>query len=322
MHYQAYLRKSRLGTVFAAALALTGCDRANEAFEQAVGPPPDEQPISLYRYTREFVFLAPSSSGPLVIPFDFNAREQGDEIERGVRAWLARGSVWDRFLDETTETTVAGGVWRVVPIADLRLNVGGPAQIEAFDFQRGERQLRLELDSPLSDWQQGDETRFRLLRGRAIVGTEVVSGPVLELLRHDRILEDGWAPGQDFDAVFLSTGDSIQLVLAETLSGDGEGEGYAWIRTPSAERTWEDGELRWLEVRAYQDARRDIPIRWSFRVPGADVTGELESEGFDAILGPERGGRRAVEIRYTVSGWVELGGVRRDVVGTIRHTQQ
>ena len=44
--------------------------------------------------------------------------------------------------------------------------------------------------------------------------------------------------------------------------------------------------------------------------------------GFDVVLGPERGGRRAVEIRYSVTGWVDLQGERRDVMGTIRHTQQ
>jgi hypothetical protein len=324
MRYHAFSRTTPFPVTFALALALalTGCDRANEAFEQAIGAGADDQPGSLFRYNREYVFLAPSNDGPLVVPFDFSARERGDQIERGARAWLARGTVWDRFLDESSTTTAAGGVWRVVPISEIRLNVGGAAQIETIHFERGERQLRLELDSPLSDWQQGDETRFRLLRGRVIIGTEVVTGPVLELLRYERTLADGWPPGQDFDAVFLSTGDTIQMLIAETLSGDGEGDGYAWIRTPASERTWEDGELRWLDVRAFQDARRDIPVRWSFRVPGANVTGELEADGFDAILGPERGGRRAIEIRYTVSGTIEIGGERREVVGAIRHTQQ
>lgn len=308
--------------ITALAISLSACGGGSDGSEESVSTGDSDQPVPLFRYSRDFVFVAPSNDGPLVVPFEFSARERGDEIERGTRAWLARGSVWDRFLDDTMETTAAGGVWRPVPTTDLRLTVGGAAQIESFNFQRGDRQLRLELDSPLSDWQQGDETRFRLLRGRVIIGTEVVSGPVLELLRSESILEDGWAPGQDFDAVFLSTGDTIQLVIVETLSGDGEGDGYAWIRTPSGERTWDDGELRWLEIRAYDEARRDIPIRWTFRVPGADVTGELTAQGYDAILGPERGGRRAIELRYSVSGSIEVGGVRRNVVGAIRHTQQ
>lgn len=323
MRYSSSVRSIPFRALLAAlAIFLGACGGAGDGSDAAVSSNDPEQEVPLYRYSRDFVFVAPSNDGPLVVPFEFSARNRGDMLERGVRAWLARGSVWDRFLDDNMTTTSAGGVWRPIPTTDLRLTVGGPATIESLHFQRGDRQLRLELDSPLSEWQQRDETRFRLLRGRVIIGTEVASGPVLELLRSENILEDGWAPGQDFDAVFLSTGDTIQMVIVETLSGDGEGDGYAWIRTPSGERTWDDGELRWLEIRAYDEARRDIPIRWTFRVPGADVTGELTAQGYDAILGPERGGRRAIEIRYSVSGSIEVGGVRRNVVGAIRHTQQ
>ncbi len=305
-----------------ALLGLGGCDRANEALEVAVRGADEAVQDSPFSYSREYIFLTPTRDGPLAIPFDFRARARADRIERSTRAWLARGQVWDRFFDQTVETPASGGVWRVVPVADLRVNVGGPAGLEAFHFERGDRHLRLEMDTPLTEWQQGSESRFRLLRARAIIGTEVHTGPVLELLRFEETLADGWPPGQDFDALYLSTGDSIQMVLAETLSGDNKDEGYAWLRTPSAERTWDDGELRWLEVRAYQDARRDIPVRWSYQIPGADVSGELDAAGFDVILGPERGGRRAVEIRYTVSGWMEIGEQRREVVGVIRHTQQ
>lgn len=306
----------------AAIVGLGGCDRANEALEVAVRGADETASISPFNYTREYLFLAPTQDGPIAIPFDFQARERGEKIERTTRAWLARGPVWARFLDQTVETSASGGVWRVVPAGDLRLNVGGAAGLEAIHFERAERQLRLEFDSPLTEWHQGSESRFRLLRGRAIIGTEVLTGPVLELLRYEETLADGWPPGQDYDALFLSTGDSIQMVLAETLSVDQTDKGFAWLRTPSGERSWDDGELRWLDMRVYEEARRDIPTRWSYQIPGADVTGELEAVGFDAVLGPERGGRRAVEIRYTVTGWMEIEGQRRDVVGAIRHTQQ
>ena len=77
-----------------------------------------------------------------------------------------------------------------------------------------------------------------------------------------------------------------------------------------------------MEVRPYQEARRDIPRRWTFRIPGAAVMGEVSAVGFDVEMGPERGARRALEVRYTVEGWVEIGGERSDVTGMIRHTQQ
>src|SRR5215207_8926354 len=102
---------SHVLAVMAAAL-LGACDRANNALEQAVGTDSRDE-SSLFSYNREYVFVAPSSDGPLVVPFNFSASERGDEIERGVRGWLARGSNWDRFVDETENTSAAGGVWRI-----------------------------------------------------------------------------------------------------------------------------------------------------------------------------------------------------------------
>ncbi|MEX2569822.1 MAG: hypothetical protein WD737_00855 [Gemmatimonadota bacterium] len=277
---------------------------------------------ALYRYNREYVFVSPRGDEPLVVPFTFRSNELGSELERGVRGWLARGATWDRFLDETGRTSQAGGVWRVVPLGDLRITAGGAAELESLRFERAERRLRLELDAPLTSWSQGGDTRFRLLSGTLAVGSETLSGPVLEMLRVERTLEDGWPPGEDFDALFLTSGDSVQVVLAETINGDGAAPEYAWVRTPGGERSWQEAEIRWLEMRPYQDARRDIPLGWSFRVPGAAVDGELVAAGFDVVLGPERAGRRAVEIHYTVEGWVDLGSDRHEVTGMIRHTQQ
>lgn len=302
-------------------LLFAACGGASDALDEA-NRANSSADNAHFRYYREYVFIAPSGEEPLVVPFNFSSTEIGEEIQRGVRGWLARGPAWDRFLDETERASSAGGVWRVVPQADLRITAGGSTQLETLHFQQNERQLRLEFEEPLTEWQQGGETRFRLLRGRLSIGAEMISGPILELLRVERTLEDGWPPGQDFDSLFLTSGDSIQLLLAETLSGDRQGEGHAWIRTRGSERVWNDGELRWLSVQPYENARRDIPTGWSFRVPGAAVIGEVEAVGFDTLLGPERGGRRAVEIRYSVRGWMEIQGMRREVFGTIRHTQQ
>jgi hypothetical protein len=275
---------------------------------------------TLIRYNRDYVFVSPRGETPLVVPFTFRAVDQGSQLERWSRGWLARGGTWDRFLDESGVTSRAGGVWRVVPQGDLRITAGGPAELEALRFTRGERRLRLELDAPLGEWHQGGDTRFRLLSGRLALGAETISGPVLEILRVERSLDDGWPATQEFDKLFLTSGDSIQLLVAEGLTED-QTSAYAWTRMAGTERTWSAAEVRWLEMRPYQDARRELPRRWGFGIPAAGIQGEVEAAGFDALLGPERGGRRAVEARFTVEGWIEVYGERFPVVGMVRHTQ-
>src|SRR5690606_34225011 len=106
----------------------------------------------LFHYHREYVFLAPSPEGAVVVPFDFQAAQSGGEIEREVRAWLARGEVWDRFLEESTLITGAAGVWRVVPQGDLRIRVRDPGEVETLRYDSGDRQLRVDLHAPLTQW--------------------------------------------------------------------------------------------------------------------------------------------------------------------------
>lgn len=321
------IRSALSGPGLFLAAALAGCGVGEESTAESAGASPLATAAS-FRYNREYIFIAPRADPLLVVPFTFRSRDDGTQLQRGVRGWVGRGATWERFLDDSWETSQAGGVWRVVPQGDLRIDAGGLAEVETLRFQRGERRLRLDLQAPLTGWNQGGDTRFRLISGRLSIGSENLVGPIIEVLRVEQTLEDGWPPGQDFDAIFLTSGDSIQLVLAERIGGDAVAAasagqpGYAWTRRSSSERTWDGAEIRWGDMRPYQEARRDVPRAWYFQIPGAGIYGEVEAEGFDAVLGPERAGRRAVEIRFGVTGWVELQGERREVVGMVRHTQQ
>src|SRR5690606_13629288 len=107
------------------------------------------------------------------------------------------------------------------------------------------------------------------------------------------------------------------------VDGTAESESsFAWLRTPVVQQGWNSAEIQWLEMRPLQEARRDVPRIWSFRLDAPELVGEVEAIGSDALLGPERAGRRAVEIRFSVAGWLEIDGERWPVMGMIRHAQQ
>ncbi len=302
-------------------LLLIGCGGSPEPPED---PPDGDAPAApSYTYFREYLFVATSGEGALVAPFSFYTREEpGEGFLRGARGWLARGETWDRFIDQNRSMSSAGGVWRVVPIGDLRLAAGGPTELEALRFEQGERRLRLDLHAPGSGWNQGGQSRFRLVEGALSVGLEEMDGTILEVLRVERTLPDGWPPGEDYDAIFLASGDSLHLYTARARSEAGAGDAFTWLRMGGREQGWSSADIRWTEMRPYEEARRDIPRSWSLRVAPGELSGEVTAVGFDAVLGPERAGRRAVEIRYTVEGIVEVQGVTYPVRGMIRHTQQ
>ncbi len=303
------------------ALLISGCGGSPDSPEALPNGDPPAAPS--YTYFREYLFVGTSGEGILVAPFSFYTRERPEEgFLRGARGWLARGETWDRFIDESRSMSSAGGVWRVVPIGDLRLAAGGPIELEALRFEQAERRLRLDLQAPTSGWNQGGQSRFRLVDGALSVGLEELDGTILEVLRVERTLPDEWPPGEDYDAIFLASGDSLQLYTARARGEAGAGDAFAWLRVNGREQGWNSAEIRWGEMRPYEEARRDIPRSWSLRVAPGELSGEVTAVGFDALLGPERAGRRAVEIRYTVEGVVEVQGATYPVHGMIRHTQQ
>jgi len=275
---------------------------------------------AMVRYQREYVFLGVRGESPLVAPLVFRSVLRGDSIERFAHAGLAHGPTWDPYLDLSWSSHRSSGVWRVLPHGDLRVAVGGPAEVEGFWFHQGDRNLRLELTRPVSGWNQGNTARFRLVSGRLRLGPESTPGVVLESLQ---ILRPGQAR-RDSDWLFLTSGDTLRMVLAESQprTAGAQARGFAWAWLPGGERAWERAEVRWLEVRSYDDARRDIPLQWSFRAPEGGLQGEVSAMGMDPRVGPERPGRRAVEVRYTVEGWVEIDGRRSAVLGTVRHVQE
>jgi hypothetical protein len=273
-------------------------------------------------YVREYVFLGSRQGEPLVVPFAFRAVNADEDVERAARAWLAHGARWEEFLDERWRGSATAGVWRVVPHGELKVAARGASELDALWFESDDRSLRLQIGAPISGWTQGENARFRVQQGRLSLGEEVVTGAVLQLLEVDRG-GAGRSGAEPVDWIFLSGGDSLRLVLARLgAARDRFGTSFAWTGRADAERSWETAEIDPLEVRPLPVARRDIPLRWRFRVPGAGVHGEVRALGYDPVLGPEREGRRAVDVRYTVDGWVEVDGRRSRVQGTVRHSQR
>lgn len=314
-------RRSRAVPVLLALVAACGTDVVPEPPPRAAAPP--DTAAAPTRYVREFVFVGERDGVPLAVPLLFSATQRGTHLARGARGWLAHGTEWEEFLDETWTTPAATGGWRVLPHGDLRVLAGGPVEIEALVYRRGERSLRLMPGTPVSSWALHDQARYRLLLGELELGGRVLPGAVLETQRLQRATAaDGEETGP-LDWVFLTDGAEVHLLLAEALGGPAaSARTYAWGVLPDGEHTWDQAEIRWLEVRAVEAARRDVPVRWSFRVPNAQIDGELVSLGAHLELGAERAGRRALVMRHTVEGWLALDEEQRRVYGVIWHFQE
>ncbi|CAN5737163.1 hypothetical protein BH23GEM7_BH23GEM7_26420 [soil metagenome] len=312
--------RARLRAVLAACLLLAGCDRGAAPVPSNAPAQAGELAEAAPRYLRELIFVGVLADTPVVVPFSFSGTAEDGEIMRSARAWLAHGTTWESFLDASWPSPAVGSVWQILPHPELRVIAGGTTEIEALAFRRGERALRLHLGAPISEWNPGEELRYRAMDGRLDLRGTTVRGTVFELQRIERPATQS-ARGDD-DWLFLTDGGSLRLLLAEATGGEAaREETFAWTYLPDGEAAWDGVEIRWLEMLPFAPARRDIPIRWRYRLPGPGIEGEVWSLGYDAQVGEERAGRRAVEVRYTVEGWVSVEGERRRVLGMIRHLQ-
>jgi hypothetical protein len=285
---------------------------------------PDTAAVAGPLYWREFAFAGERDGTPLVVPLVFSASEAGERIRRRARAWLAHGAEWDPFLDEAWNGPAAAGVWKVEPAGALRVIGGGMAnEIEALVFRQGERSLRLYPDVLRATFTPRPELQYRLYDGRLTLGGRTLEGPVLEAYRVQTVASDEDFGEGALDWLWITDGSSVHLLLAETLAASGDpAKTFGWMVVPEAERVYERAEIRWTEMRPVEQARRDAPIAWSFRIPGAAVEGEVFSLGSIQHLGPDRPGRRALVMRHVVEGWVGIGEERHRIFGLLRHHQE
>lgn len=306
----------RLPCLFAVLLlASCGVDDPPAAPETASVPAAEG-----HRYSREILFVGRRQDEPLVTTIVSRVTDLPSRRVRELRGWLAHEQEWERFLDDRWRARRLGSPWTLVPHGQLRLAATPGAEIENVWFREGSRSLRLEVGGGVAAWNRGSHTRVRLFSGTLAVGAERTRGVVAELLRLDDSDSDG-RPMPDLTHLLLASGDSVHLVAA--VGGDlrKTGPSLAWWRGAEEVREWQRVELTGLANRPLAEARREIPYRWRLSVPDGGIIGEIEARGLAAEIGEERGGLRAVEVRYTVVGWVEREGRRMEVVGVLKLTR-
>jgi len=268
-------------------------------------PEPEEPAVEVAespRYAREFAFVGQREGESISLLFSFAASTEQGATHRRSRGWVGHGAGWEQFLDAEATTEDGGAVWRIVPTQELRVMVGGPAEIEALAFRRPDRALRLEVDGVRSGWTTFRHSRFRMLDGRLRLGPGWVDGVVLEV---QRFLPRP-AEGEEASWVLLSDGGETQMVVAEMRAGDGPPERLAWTLFGDEERTWEGFALRARDTFAFDEARRDIPGGWEIVIPEARIRATAGTDALDPVAGEERRGRRAVDARYVLSGQAEM----------------
>lgn len=304
-------------------VAVGGCGEgpANEPTE-ASSPPATvaATPADTGRvYERTVAFLGTGTDSVFGVPWLLSVQTGGETVRRSGKGWFLRGDVWDPFYDDSWETPPMRAPWRPLPHGPLRMVVGEGDALEQLSFVDGGRRLDLALDASLAEWTGRRGETFRFLDAGLVLAERRIPGVALDLNRTHAPIE-----GPSGDWVMLVSGDSLHAVLHTPL--------HDTMLEPAAWRGWVHLDFRdlplasltasWTESRAFDRARRDVPVGWTIRSADGTVSADLEARSSTLTAGEGDGPLLPVEGWFEVTGTFDVDGSTYPVQGLLRHTQR
>jgi hypothetical protein len=129
--------------------------------------------------------------------------------------------------------------------------------------------------------------------------------------------------GTGGDWMVLTSGDSLQAVIHAPLRGaqDRPGGWGGWIHSGAGDVPLGSITVGWSTVRAFEPARRDVPVGWTLDSGDGTVEGRLEARSYHLVAGEDTGPLLPVDGFFDVEGTLLFEGAEYAVRGLLRHTQ-
>lgn len=310
--------RASLGAGLAALVWGCGAETVPESSPGAPPPqtaaPAADAPSRVFE--RHIVFLGEDVDSTLVVPWMFSNEDRGAAVERQARGWLSRNGSWEAFHQETWRTDATRAPWRLLPNGPVRFVVGANDALQEVVYERGSRRLEVGFGGLLADWADPGGQAFRIYEGSALLATQRVEGLLLDA---NRTRTSGPVHG---DWAFLASGDSLQIVLDGVRPHDVPvGGASAWARVDFRQLQWTDLHVEWTEFRAFERARRDVPVTWRIAASDGSFEALLQAETAEIEAGEGSGPLLPVYALFEVEGELVVEGIPFPVRGLLGHTQ-
>lgn len=272
--------------------------------------------IPATRYERSFVFVSEEADSMLALGWSMESASRPSEVIRRSRGAAHFAGSWQEVHRAELRTGASPSPWRIIPDSVLRLLVDDADGIEELRFEVGPPGVALTFGDRLSEWTSPRGGVFRLSEANAMLGDRSASGRMIDVTRS---WEDarGAVPG---DWALLLSGDSLAIFLQ---ASDEESETWqAWARRGVQTLAWPELTVTWGAVRAFDRARRDVPVSWTITEPGGGLSGLLELRTADVEAGEGEGPVLPVDGFFDLAGRLVLGGTEVPVRGLLRHIQR
>lgn len=337
-------RRIRIPFLLMAALLSSGCEDGTPWSEgsDAVEAEAGRDFGVTAAYARRLIFIGPGSRLPTAAVFDFTALSDSVGVRRGVRARLLSGPAWEPLMDAGWESEPMREPWRIVPGGALSIVVGDGGDLAAIAYG-GEPDVRLEPGAVLAESSPDRGTQLVLRQATLQIAGEPVRGVLLDSQLGRAVSpasvprpvttdtatdpEPGSAPPTPIARAgaeaFLVNNAGYYAVFTTSASGE-----IGWVSHPGVNEIHRgaalepvadpDGDAAAMGTGAATVP--EMPTHWRIRGNGSALAGELSAAAIDPSPLPDLGELTALGY-ILVSGWVEDGGVRRDVFGLVRHVR-
>jgi len=303
-----------------AALLVGGCGGdtppLSESDSEPTSPAAPASANPLRTYERAIAFRAADGDSSLAVVWLFEHADIGSGVTRDVRGLLLRGGVWDGFFSAFVTDPPSESPWRLLPTGPLKLVVGTGDRVDRLVYEQEDRLLELELRGSGASWTGRRGGSFSVEDAAVVLGDRAVPGVAVDLSR-------AWVPDEapTGDWALLTSGDSIAVVLQAPMRSRDENAWQGWILRGGEESLLPELTVTWTETRAFDEARRDVPIAWSLTGDDGELTGSFELRTADLRAVDAEGPLLPVRGVIDVTGVVRIGEDERRVEGLVYHAQ-
>ena len=254
-----------------------------------------------------------------LVPWLFETVTRPGTVLRQARGWFSRGGTWEAFFDEAWETPPTRVPARILPHDALRIVVREDDVVDGIIYDEGPRNLELALGGLLTQWGGPRGEVFQLLDASLYLSEQRVAGVALDMARGSAS-----ETPRGGDWAFLISGDSLHVLLEgnEEHDGDVAPEYRGWARFGIEEFRWPSLTVAWAETSAFQPARRDVPVAWTFTSASGEVTGTLSVRSAEVEAGDGPGPVLPVHALFEVEGVIDIADRSFPVHGLFRHERR
>lgn len=275
--------------------------------DEAATLPPERVESEAKAFQRRIFFVTEDEERLDLLAFEHTVLARETEVERGATLWHLGEEGWKSLIELAWEDQPIREPWRIVPHGPLRIIVDDTGELLALRLRTPHGNGRLSATTIVDEWTPNSLESLSVQEGEWVIGTDTARGLLVDIIPKG---SPSGSTSTDLTELVLSSGAEFRLT-AILPSGE---SGQIWVQRLTLAPETFDGVGTFVGA-----GTGSAP--WHLDARGGELRGELSplGEDLELVLEPLFSDSTSGGVIYQpVSGWIEVRGDRRSVIGLLR----